>query len=234
MATNVVYNVFNGDDCAYESMTKEQIYELIANSIAQGELAGVDAENPFITKIKEQNKGVPLTFWVGTQAEFNAIETKANNCFYIITDSTAQADIENRLENLETNISGLNDKANDTVFLSNMLEYLLDGINGILCEAGTGRVITATELTNYRIAYFIKDDFSHYGFKTVIGGIETDPMGLSVIDGSGDQDSVLVQAIKKGSKTEIYVTPKLDKDWYIIVRPYTEKDDVFTEIGGNL
>lgn len=142
MATNVVYNVFNGDDCAFESMTKEQIYELIANSIAKGELAGVDAENPFITRIKEQNKGVPLTFWVGTQAEFNAIETKANNCFYIITDSTAQQDIENALEELQTNVNGLIENASKSDFAYNFAQIRMSmgGSNNSWFSIGGGEI----------------------------------------------------------------------------------------------
>lgn len=154
MATNVVYNVFNGDDCAFESMTKEQIYELIANSIAQGELAGVDAENPFITRIKEQNKGVPLTFWVGTQAEFNAIETKANNCFYIITDSTAQADIENALAELKTSNEGLVTASNKAAGYIDMLKFAFPSVtitpdDSVLIGLTTGH--------EYRVAYCTVD-----------------------------------------------------------------------------
>lgn len=159
MATNVVYNVFNGDDCAFESMTKEQIYELIANSIAQGELAGVNAENPFITRIKEQNKGVPLTFWVGTQAEFNAIEEKAENCFYIITDSTAQEDIENDLEELKMSIDGLDTTTNKANITLDIIERLFPSflINYADGESG-GRFVSIEAGLCYKVACFDTDN----------------------------------------------------------------------------
>lgn len=163
MATNVVYNVFNGDDCAFESMTKEQIYELIANSIAQGELAGVDAEKPFVTKIKEQNKGVPLTFWVGTQAEYNAIEEKAENCFYIITDSTAQEDIENSLAELKKSDDGLVTASNKSAGYINMLKYAFPSVT---LQSEDSVMIGLTTGHEYRVAYCSVDG-TRSGFCTV-------------------------------------------------------------------
>ena len=151
---NVVYNVFNGDDCAFESLTKEQIYELIANSIQQGELAGVDAENPFVTKIKEQNKGVPLKFWVGTQAEFNAIQTKEDNCFYIITDSTAQADIENALSELQTSNEGLVSASNKAKGYIDMLKYAFPNVT---IQAEDSISIGLTSGHTYRVAFCTED-----------------------------------------------------------------------------
>lgn len=78
--------------CLAESMTKEQIFTAITQAVETGEIKDVDTG--FITRIKEQNKGVALYFWVGTQAEYNAIETKINNCFYIVTDDSTEEDIE--------------------------------------------------------------------------------------------------------------------------------------------
>lgn len=90
MADEKKYYCFCGSNCKYETMTKEQILAAIANAINTGNVGNCDTG--FITKIKEQNSGGCVTFWVGTQAEYNAIAAKAINCMYIITDDTTTED----------------------------------------------------------------------------------------------------------------------------------------------
>ena len=107
------YYVFCKNRCLYEAMTKEQTLAAIEQAVSTGEIKDVDTG--FITKIKEQNKNVGLKLWVGTQAEYNAIETKQNNCFYIITNDTAQEDILTALESLQTQINTTNDRIDATV-----------------------------------------------------------------------------------------------------------------------
>lgn len=79
----------------YEGMTKEQILAAITQAVEDGTVSDIDAG--FITKIKEINKGYQLRFWVGTSAEYNAIETSENNVLYIKTDDTSAADISAQL-----------------------------------------------------------------------------------------------------------------------------------------
>lgn len=100
MADNRNYFCFCEDNCKFPTMTKEQILTAIKQAVETGKIKNVDAG--FITRIVEQNKGVPLAFWVGTQAEYNAIENKANNCFYIVTDDTMKEDIEAAIANFST------------------------------------------------------------------------------------------------------------------------------------
>lgn len=78
-------------NCRYETMTKEQILAAIAQA-AQGGLT-FDPDAGIITKVKEGNAGGYITFWVGTQAQYNALANKDANCFYLITDSTQTKDI---------------------------------------------------------------------------------------------------------------------------------------------
>lgn len=92
MADNRKYYVICANNCKFEGMTKEQILTAISQAVGTGSIQDVDTG--FVTRLVEQNKGVALYFWVGTQAEYNAIEEKADDCFYIITDDTAKADIE--------------------------------------------------------------------------------------------------------------------------------------------
>lgn len=92
------FYVIGDDNCRYEGMTKEQTIAAIEQVISQGFISDVDTG--FITKIKEQNKQKDLTFWVGSQAEYNAIETKAENCFYVISNSGNFAELKKAVENL--------------------------------------------------------------------------------------------------------------------------------------
>lgn len=98
MADERIYYVICADGCKFESMTKEQILAAITQAVETGEIKDVDTG--FVTTIKEQNSGAGLTFWVGTSAEYNALETKATNCFYIITDDTYSDNINTAIEEM--------------------------------------------------------------------------------------------------------------------------------------
>ena len=64
------YYLICDDDCRFEGMTKEQIMAAIAEATGN---TPVSIDEAFITKIKELNGNTDLTFWKGTQAEFNAL-----------------------------------------------------------------------------------------------------------------------------------------------------------------
>lgn len=84
--------VFCDDNCKHEGMTKEEIFALLAQA-AEGKLE-FDSESAFITKVKEKNTGSYITFWVGTQAQYNALGIIEKNCLYIISDETTKDDFE--------------------------------------------------------------------------------------------------------------------------------------------
>lgn len=83
--TEKKYYVFCGSNCRYESMTKEQILTAIENMATSGDIGDVDAG--FITRIKDQNNGIPVKIWVGTQAQYNALKEKNDDTLYITDDS---------------------------------------------------------------------------------------------------------------------------------------------------
>lgn len=87
------YYCFCGSNCKYETMTKEQILAAITQAVESGEVRDVDTG--FVTKIKEQNAGGYVSFWVGTTAQYNALQTKETNCIYILTDDTSGDDLKN-------------------------------------------------------------------------------------------------------------------------------------------
>lgn len=86
------YYVLSDNNCRFESLTKEQILSAIQQAVDSGKIKDVDTG--FVTKIKEQNKNAGLMFWVGNQAEYNALESKKNNCLYIITDDGRNESID--------------------------------------------------------------------------------------------------------------------------------------------
>ena len=103
--------------CLAESMTKEQILTAISQAVETGKVKDVDTG--FVTRLVEQNKGVALYFWVGTQAEYNAIETKADDCFYIITDDTIKEDIEAAIAELTKSVEAIENKVGKVLYTSN-------------------------------------------------------------------------------------------------------------------
>lgn len=85
MSDGKKYYCFCGSNCKYETMTKEQILAAITQAVSTGSVGDVDTG--FVTTVKEKNGGRAVTFWVGTQAQYNALAEKEENCMYIITDS---------------------------------------------------------------------------------------------------------------------------------------------------
>lgn len=81
------------------TLTTAQILEAIAEAIETGQ---VPSElKAFIDAIQEQNKGNSLKFWLGTQAEFLALESTSDDIIYFINDSTNLRDLSNALAQLE-------------------------------------------------------------------------------------------------------------------------------------
>lgn len=128
MANEQKFYVFCGNNCKYEAMTKEQILTAITQAVETGEIKDVDTG--FITRIVEQNKGVALYFWVGTQAEYNALETKADDCRYIITDDTTKEELATAIMGLTQSVETLQQKQNK--------------IGAVLYESDTGAAAEQT------------------------------------------------------------------------------------------
>ena len=102
------YYCYCDSNCKYETMTKEQILAAIAQAAAGGLV--FDTEAAIISKVKEVNAGGFVTFWVGTQAQYNALPSIDKNCVYIITDNTWKEDIEKLVRNhidSDGNVHGL-------------------------------------------------------------------------------------------------------------------------------
>lgn len=105
------YYVRGDSKSIFESMTKEEILEAITQAIQTGQIAQLDTG--FITILKEINKGKALRFWVGTSAEFNALEQQETNVLYIKTDDTSAQDISTALQAQAAQIQEHAEQLND-------------------------------------------------------------------------------------------------------------------------
>ena len=92
------YYCFCDANCRFETMTKEQILAAIAEAAAGGLV--FDSEAAFITKVKENNAGGFVTFWVGTAAQYNALAEKDPACFYMLTDVAPYAETAQTVQGL--------------------------------------------------------------------------------------------------------------------------------------
>ena len=107
MADSSKYYVLRGDKTLAESMTKEQILAAITQAVEGHSI--VDVDTGFVTKIKESNRNKQLAIWAGTEAEFNAIETKDQNTLYIKTDDSTVEAIEEALTEYNQRLDELRD-----------------------------------------------------------------------------------------------------------------------------
>lgn len=79
------------------TMSTEQILAAIQRAIETGEVT--DEFKAFIEMIKEQNKGIGVKFWLGSQDEFNALEkTESNTIYFVYT--TVIKDISDGIQKL--------------------------------------------------------------------------------------------------------------------------------------
>lgn len=101
------YYVYDDNNNKYEGLTKEQILALIQTAQSGGRLIP-DTQTAVFGAIKETNKNTALTFWVGTQAEYNALANHQNGCFYIITDDDSVAGMQELVNDLDATVTALN------------------------------------------------------------------------------------------------------------------------------
>jgi len=99
----MAYYVIGEGNNFYEGMTKEEILAAITQAVSTHAIADVDTG--FVTTIKEKNKNNPLSLWVGTEAEYNAIEEKDQNCLYIKTDDSTLEAIGDELNEYNQRLS---------------------------------------------------------------------------------------------------------------------------------
>lgn len=81
-------------NCKYEAYDKEEVLAVLQQAIDNQSLEGINSDAGFITKLKEMNASKKVKLWLGTQAEYAALETKETDTLYIFTDDSTLEDLE--------------------------------------------------------------------------------------------------------------------------------------------
>lgn len=95
-----------GENCLKEAMTKEEVVAFCTSILETGTIPS-SFNLGCIDSIKEQNGGLPIKFWLGTNAEYNAIETKDANTFYIMSDDSTRNDLVAAINTLNQAMTGV-------------------------------------------------------------------------------------------------------------------------------
>lgn len=109
MSEGKKYYCYCDSNCKYETLTKEQILTAIQQAVVGQQI--IDPDGGVISKVRELHTGDHVTFWVGSRAEYNALQGNVErNCIYIINDDTSGDDLNKKLKELEekANASGKN------------------------------------------------------------------------------------------------------------------------------
>lgn len=195
------YFVLCENNCKFESMTKEQILSAIKQAVETGEIKDVDAG--FVTKLKEQNKGANLTFWIGTTAEYNEIETKTENCFYILTDDTTGNDLKLEIKSLKARVESCEKKAatfaevkvnlrggtvsctdengqtvsgiqNGNVWIYTISKYGAYTFNATCGELSETQTLQVDTMKQYNLQInYVKENFADNDWETIIEAVQT-------------------------------------------------------------
>ena len=92
MSSEIEAHGFCESDCKRPVYTKEQTLALLQAAIDNGSLASCTG-NVIVSQVQETKANAVLKFWVGTEAEYNAVTNKDPNTYYIKTDDTTIADL---------------------------------------------------------------------------------------------------------------------------------------------
>lgn len=103
--SNRNYWVYCDDHCKFPAMTKEQTLAAITQAVTQGTIGDIDTG--FVTTIKTIT-GTPLKFFVGRQAEYDALsDEEKTNLFAIISNDTTKVNLEEAIADLNTSVDAL-------------------------------------------------------------------------------------------------------------------------------
>lgn len=178
-------------NCKYETFTKAQFIAYLQQAIESGSLAGIDPNMPLGSKLKEINSNTGIEFWFGTQAEYNALETKADNTIYVLTDDTTLDDLNAAIAELQSattsntsaiaaslaEINKIKDgttivsKANESAYSTRFTKYSWENAD----SSPNNKYVIGT---TYEIYYEFENGYSTFG-KYLIFSIP--PSGTNVI-----------------------------------------------------
>lgn len=65
---------FCDNNCKHLVYTREEVLSLLQQAINDGSLKNIDADYAAVKSVVDSNAGSDITFWTGTEAEFNALD----------------------------------------------------------------------------------------------------------------------------------------------------------------
>lgn len=95
------YTIADGKNLI-EGLSKEEIENAIQSATGN---AGDTA--PYVRAVVDQNTGAAVYVWVGTSAQYNAIEYPDSNTLYLVTDDTLLDDLQEKLVTLTARVEAL-------------------------------------------------------------------------------------------------------------------------------
>ena len=105
MAEERKYYVLCGQNCKFESMTKEQILTAITQAVNEGTISDIDTG--FVSTIKTIN-GKALRFFVGMQSEYEALtDAEKADVFALITNDRTKESLLEAINEIQTDIESL-------------------------------------------------------------------------------------------------------------------------------
>lgn len=128
-----------------------KMLDALNEAIRNGEISIEDVKN-----IVEYNKRENLTFWVGTQAEYDAIEIKEPNRFYLITDSDDAENILDAIDGLPARVTALENDVTELKGKTPVGKVLYSGI----FDTGVTVSVSVPGLSNYSVilVYTTRED----------------------------------------------------------------------------
>ena len=150
-------------NCKYPALDKEETLSAIQQAIENGGVV-VDPTEPFITKIKDQNTGAAVKLWIGTEAQFNALETKEENTVYIYS-TDFETNVNQLLEQLRADLDEILfgdrkvPKAINADYAKGILPVMLFNEYTALTANGFKQItLTTTTLIGKRLEVAYEDD----------------------------------------------------------------------------
>lgn len=201
---NKVY-VFDDGANKHEGMTKSEIMDTIVEMMETGQVTG----GIYIDAVKEQNAGESLKFWVGTQAQYEALPEIDPYIDYKITDANTLQEIDAALTQLKEQLTSGAFKVK-SAYTADDVKTSINGkaISEIFESDGKtakkATIATADENGNNIMAsYALKDDLqdAEGDIDALEGRMTTAEGDIDALEAEQQTNAKLTQVVTKDNST---------------------------------
>lgn len=193
MANRIVYAICS-DDCKFETLTKEDILAAIQQAMEQGYVSDPDAA--VFSKIKEIHANGTTQIWVGTEAEFNALDNVpsihktvvrvgTDGVLYLCTDDSTIHDV--------VPVEGGGTGATSAAKARESLGITPANIGALSSNGGTVRgSISLKTVDGNGESYFVKNHLATADYGTLLRDVNKDGKRASISINAGANDVYFV------------------------------------------